>query len=257
MDFIRKNIYSPSVIGVAILLLGLILFAVLWILVPPPPRSIELATGFSEGLYQQFGKKLQHQLSGEGVSLTLKTTGGTRDNIALLDDPNSGIDFALVQGGVADISKYPNLVSIAGIFYEPIWVWYREAAFKKEGGRLSLLSQIKGKRVSIGSDGSGTLALTMELMRVSGLSVDDFRAEKLRPDEALAKFSSAELDVVFLVSAIEAPLLKKFYQIPDIRLMGFEQADAYLTQLPYLSKVKVPRGVLSIAQDIPRQDMKS
>ncbi len=122
MDFIRKNIYSPSVIGVAILLLGLILFAVLWILVPPPPRSIELATGFSEGLYQQFGKKLQHQLSGEGVSLTLKTTGGTRDNIALLDDPNSGIDFALVQGGVADISKYPNLVSIAGIFYEPIWV---------------------------------------------------------------------------------------------------------------------------------------
>jgi TRAP-type uncharacterized transport system substrate-binding protein len=97
----------------------------------------------------------------------------------------------------------------------------------------------------------------MELMRVSGLSVDDFRAEKLRPDEALAKFSSAELDVVFLVSAIEAPLLKKFYQIPDIRLMGFEQADAYLTQLPYLSKVKVPRGVLSIAQDIPRQDMKS
>lgn len=255
MNLIRKNIYNPAVIGIATLLLGGLLFAVLWILVPPPPRAIELATGFPEGLYQAFGKKLQHQLSGEGVSLTLKTTGGSKDNIALLEDPNSGVDFAIVQGGVADIAKHSNLVSIAGIFYEPIWVWYRESAFKKESGRFTLLSQLKGKRVSIGSEGSGTLALTSELMRVSGLSIDDFYAEKLRPDEALTKFSNGELDVVFLVSAAEAPLLKKFYQIPDIRLMDFEQADAYLHQLPYLSKVRVPRGVLSIAQDIPRRDI--
>jgi len=37
--------------------------------------------------------------------------------------------------------------------------------------------------------------------------------------------------------------------------MSFEQADAYTRNLPYLSKVNIPRGVVSIANDLPRQDI--
>ena len=255
MHFIRKNIYNPLALGLAFLVLVSILFTTLWVLVPPPPRSIELATGFPNGLYQQFGEKLQNELAQEGVSLKLRTTGGTGDNLALINDPNSGVDFAMVQGGIADTSKYPNLVSIAGVFYEPVWVWYRESAFKGEGGRLSLLSQLKGKRVSIGSEGSGTLILASQLLEASGLGEKDFYAEKLKPLQALEKFKKGELDAVFLVSAADAPLIKSFYETADIRLMNFEQADAYVHLFPFLSKVTVPRGVVSIAYDLPRQDI--
>jgi TRAP-type uncharacterized transport system substrate-binding protein len=170
------------------LALVVILFATLWVLIPPPPRSIELATGFPAGLYQRFGEKLQSKLAQEGVSLKLRTTGGTSDNLALLDDPHSGVDFAMVQGGVADVSKYPNLVSIAEVFYEPVWVWYRESSFKNEAGRLSLLSQLKGKCVSIGHEGSGTLVQVSQLLEASGLSMNDEHAEKLKPLQALEKF---------------------------------------------------------------------
>jgi TRAP transporter TAXI family solute receptor len=255
MDFIRKHIYNPAAVGVALLALVAVLFATLWVLVPPPPRSIELATGFPGGLYQKFGEKLQSELSEQGVSLKLRTTGGTVDNLALLSDPQSGIDFAMVQGGVADLSKYPKLVSIAGVFYEPMWVWYREASFKNDAGRLSLLSQLKGKRVSIGNEGSGTLSLSSQLLRASGLALNDLQVEKLKPLDALEKFKRNELDAVFIVSAAEAPILKQFYETPGIRLMSFEQADAYLHLFPFLSKVTVPRGVVSIAYDLPRQDI--
>jgi hypothetical protein len=37
--------------------------------------------------------------------------------------------------------------------------------------------------------------------------------------------------------------------------MSFDQADAYTRNLPYLSKVSVPRGLLSIEHDLPRQDI--
>lgn len=255
MDFMRKHIYNPSAVGAALLALVAILFATLWVLVPPPPRSIELATGFSAGLYQKFGEKLQSELSEQGIALKLRTTGGTVDNLALLNDPNSGVDFAMVQGGVADLSKYPNLVSIAGVFYEPMWVWYREASFKNDAGRLSLLSQLKGKRVSIGNEGSGTLSLSSQLLQASGLTLNDLQVEKLKPLDALEKFKRNELDAVFIVSAAEAPILKQFYETPGIRLMSFEQADAYLHLFPFLSKVTVPRGVVSIAYDLPRQDI--
>jgi TRAP transporter TAXI family solute receptor len=255
MDFIRKNIYNPLAVGIAFLILVAILFSTLWVLVPPPPRSIELATGFPSGLYQKFGERLQSELAQQGVSMKLRTTGGTGDNLDLLADENSGVDFAMVQGGVADLSKYPNLVSIAGVFYEPVWVWYRESSFKNEAGKLSLLGQLKGKRVSIGNDGSGTLTLATQLLDASGLSASDFHAEKLKPLDALEKFKKGELDAVFIVSAAEAPILKKFYETPGIRLMSFEQADAYVHLFPFLSKVTVPRGVVSIAYDLPRQDI--
>ena len=255
MNFIRKNIYNPVAVAIAFLILVVILFATLWVLVPPPPRSIELATGFPTGLYQQFGTKLQSELAQEGISLKLKTTGGTNDNLALLKDPHSGVDFAMVQGGVADLSKYPDFISIAGVFYEPVWVWYRESSFQNESGRLGLLSQLKGKRVSIGNEGSGTLSLSSQLLAASGLSLSDIRAEKLKPLDALEKFKKGELDAVFLVSAAEAPLVKNFYETPGIRLMSFEQAEAYVHLFPFLSKVTVPRGVVSIAYDLPRQDI--
>jgi TRAP transporter TAXI family solute receptor len=255
MDFIRKNIYNPVWLGIALLVFVGILFATLWILVPPPPRSIELATGFPTGLYQQFGEKLQTELAEEGVSLKLRTTGGSSDNLALINNPNSGVDFAMVQGGVADISKHPNLVSLTGVFYEPVWVWYRESSFKNEAGKLSLLSQLKGKRVSIGNEGSGTLILASQMLEASGLSMSDVRAEKLKPLQALEKFKKGELDAIFLVSATAAPVMKTFYETADIRLMNFEQADAYGHLFPFLSKVTVPRGVVSIAYDLPRQDI--
>jgi len=255
MNFIRKNIHNPVAVVIAFLMLVVILFATLWVLVPPPPRSIELATGFPTGLYQQFGEKLQSELAEEGISLKLRTTGGTIDNLALLKDPHAGVDFAMVQGGVADLSKHPDFISIAGVFYEPVWVWYRESSFPSESGRLGLLSQLRGKRVSIGNEGSGTLSLSSQLLAASGLSLSDIRAEKLKPLDALEKFKKGELDAVFLVSAAEAPLVKKFYETPGIRLMSFEQAEAYVHLFPFLSKVTVPRGVVSIAYDLPRQDI--
>ena len=255
MNFIKRQIYNPLALAAAFFALLIILFGVLWILIPPPPKSIEIATGFPTGLYYQFGERLKADLSKEGVNLKVRSTGGTLDNLALLKDPKSGVDFAMVQGGVANVSDYPNLVSIAGMFYEPIWVWYREGAFKSDGGQLKILSQLKGKNVSIGNEGSGTLALAKDLLQASGITDKEIGAQRLKPDEAIAKLSRGELDAVFIVAAAEAPILRKFYSIPGIRLMNFDQADAYTRNLTYLSKVTVPRGLLSIQYDQPRQDI--
>lgn len=255
MRSLQKHIYNPFAIAISFCIVLIFIFGVLWILIPPPPKSIEMATGFPTGLYYQFGERLKKELATEGVNLEVKATGGTIDNLALLSDPKSGVAYAMIQGGVADMSKYPNLVSIAGMFYEPIWVWYREPSFKNDGGRLQVLGQLKGKRVAIGNEGSGTLALSTTLLKVSGISENEIHAERLKPDQALVKLNNGELDVVFIVAAAEAPILEKFYKIPGIRLMNFDQADAYTRNLPYLSKVNVPRGLLSIEHDIPRQDI--
>jgi TRAP transporter TAXI family solute receptor len=224
MNYLKKHIYNPVALVAAFFVVLTILFGVLWILVPPPPKTIEMATGFPTGLYYQFGERLKAELAKEGVDLNVRSTGGTLDNLNLLNDPQSGVDFAMLQGGVAKVNDYPNLVSVAGMFYEPIWVWYREGAFKSDGGQLKILSQLKGKKVSIGNEGSGTLVLAKDLLRASGIAENEIAVEKLKPDEAIAKLSNGQLDAVFIVAAAEAPILHKFYAVPGIRLMNFDQA---------------------------------
>lgn len=254
MRSLKKHLFNPVAVMAAFIMAMATLFSILWILIPPPPKVIEMAAGLPSGLYYQFGERLKAELAEDRITLDVMETGGTVDNLKLLGDSKSEVDFAIVQGGVADIAQYPKLVSIAGMYYEPVWVWYREEVFKGEGG-LKVLNQLKGKRVSIGNEGSGTLVLSNALLKISGLSEDQFRAEKIKPDQAVEKLNRGELDVAFVVAAAEAPIIKKFYQVPGIRLMNFEQADAYTRNLPYLSKVNVPRGLLSIEHDLPRHDI--
>ena len=240
-------------------LMGLIaaLFTGIWFILPQPPQTLTIATGFPDGLYSQFANHLKTELAKEKITLQIRNTVGSVDNLALINDPNSGIDLAIVQSGVGDPVKYPELLSLAGIFYEPLWVWYRQPAFTKEGGALTQLSQLQGKRISIGNDGSGTQILSNAILKLNEINADLVKLEKLKPDEAIEKLQKGELDVAFIVAAGEAPILKKFYRIPGIRLMNFDQAEAYTRVLPYLDRIDIPRGIISIAHDQPKQDIRT
>jgi hypothetical protein len=45
-------------------------------------------------------------------------------------------------------------------------------------------------------------------------------------------------------------------QTPGIRLFDFAQADAYARRFPFLTPVSLPRGVVDLAGDLPRQDVR-
>ncbi len=252
MNRIQGLRYNPYALLAILLLFIVFVFGVLWSLIPAPPKSIAMATGFQDGLYYRFGERMQASLKKEGVELQVRTTGGTLDNLALLADPKSGVDLAMIQGGVADVAQYPHLVSIAGMFYEPVWVFYREASFKGIPDGLTLLTQLKGKRVSIGNPGSGTNSIAKVLLETSGMQSADLDMQTLTPQEGASKLAAGQLDAVFVVAASEAPLLHGFFNLPGIQLMNFVQADAYTRALPFLTTVEVPRGLLSIESDQPR-----
>ena len=257
MNLLYQLASRPAILVSVLMGLIVALFTGIWFILPQPPQTLTIATGFPDGLYSQFANHLKTELAKEKITLQIRNTGGSVDNLALINDPNSGIDLAIVQSGVGDPVKYPELLSLAGIFYEPLWVWYRQPAFTKEGGALTQLSQLQGKRISIGNDGSGTQILSNAILKLNEINADLVKLEKLKPDEAIEKLQKGELDVAFIVAAGEAPILKKFYQIPGIRLMNFDQAEAYTRVLPYLDRIDIPRGIISIAHDQPKQDIRT
>lgn len=255
MNLLYQIASRPAYLVTASITIMASIFLAIWLILPAPPKTLTIATGFSEGLYSQFAKQLQTELAKENITLQIRNTGGSIDNLALMADPKSGVDLAIVQSGVGDPNRYPTLTALAGLFYEPLWVWYRPEAFAKEGGSLQQLNQLKGKRVSIGNVGSGTHVLSQAILDLNAIETTQLNLLTLNPDEAIAQLRAGQIDVAMIVLAGEAPILKDFYQVPGIRLMDFEQAETYTRVIPYLNQVKIPRGLVSIANDLPKQDI--
>lgn len=255
MTILYRIASRPAYLVTAFIVLIASIFLTIWLLLPGPPKTLTIATGFPDGLYHQFAKQLQVELAKEKIVLRIQNTGGSVDNLALMADSKSGVDLAIIQSGVGNPNQYPKLTALAGLFYEPLWVWYRPDAFIKDGGSLRQLSQLKGKKVSIGNEGSGTNMLSQAILKLNDIESTQLNLVSLSPDEAINQLRQGGIDVAMIVLAGEAPLLKDFYQLPGIRLMDFDQAETYTRVLPYLNRVDIPRGLVSIAHDLPKQDI--
>ena len=255
MTILYRIASRPAYLVTAFIVLIASIFLTIWLLLPGPPKTLTIATGFPDGLYHQFAKQLQVELAKEKIVLRIQNTGGSVDNLELMADSKSGVDLAIIQSGVGNPNQYPKLTALAGLFYEPLWVWYRPDAFIKDRGSLRQLSQLKGKKVSIGNEGSGTNMLSQAILKLNDIESTQLNLVSLSPDEAIKQLRQGGIDVAMIVLAGEAPLLKDFYQLPGIRLMDFDQAETYTRVLPYLNRVDIPRGLVSIAHDLPKQDI--
>ena len=110
---------------------------------PPPPDRITIATGSRQGAYFAFAERYREILARDGVTVEVRETQGSVENIALLESPDSGVDVAFVQGGTGSYATGDELVSLASLYYEPMWVFYRR------GMPHERVIDLIGKRVSL------------------------------------------------------------------------------------------------------------
>ena len=68
---------------------------------PPPPRKIVIASGGQNGAYFRFAQKYAEELQKDGLSVEVRETAGSVENLRLLGQEGSGVAVAIVQSGVA------------------------------------------------------------------------------------------------------------------------------------------------------------
>jgi TRAP-type uncharacterized transport system substrate-binding protein len=94
-------------------------------LVPAPPSKFAIATGSINQTNDTIGKRYQKILARSGVNVERRLTNGSSDNLKLLNDPTSGIQVGIMQGGVGDGDQSPDLLSLGRIAYQYFWIFYR------------------------------------------------------------------------------------------------------------------------------------
>ncbi len=246
-----------------LLLVGLALAAAYWLVQPTPPKRLVLATGVPQGAYAEFGQRFAERLRVHGIEVELRETQGAAENLALLRDPRSGVDVAFVQGGSsgkrpADEPDDEPLVSLGSLFYEPVWLFYREDSAARHlgsGARVANLAQLAGWRVNVGAPGSGVPPLMARLLDAYGVDPATLALSQLPLTPAVVEFLEGRLDAVVFASAPEAPMVQMLLRTPGVALLDFVQAQALARRLPFLTPVTLPRGVVDLAADQPPADV--
>ncbi len=240
---------------IAALLIALIATLVgLKLLKPGAPTRVVLATGAPGGAYEGYGAKYVEIFKREGVKLDIKPTKGSVENLALLIDKTNDIEAAFLQSGIATEAQRDELVSLGSLFYEPVWVFYREPANKI---RLTRISELQNKRIAIGAVGGGTRPVSLALLAANEITATSASFSDAASTAAAQMLQRGELDVVFLVAAPASPVVRELLSAPSIQLMNMATADAYSRLVPALSKITIPRGVIDLKNDIPGEDVKT
>lgn len=252
--------------GLAAVIAIAMYFVVPYLVGPPLPKKVVIATGSKAGVYFKVAQQYRELLAEDGVELEIRNTKGSVENLDLLRDDTQDISVAIVQGGTNTDSSDKSLRSLASIYLEPVWVFYRA-----DLGDISMLSELDTARVGVGPEGSGTRAIALEMLTANGMLPDpnvatvqptefqNSRSVKLHDISGRAAADALianELDAAFFVIGPSAGVIKELLASKDIRLMSFRRATAYETRHRYLESIDFTQGMLDLEQDLPSQDKK-
>ncbi|MDB4802523.1 ABC transporter substrate-binding protein [bacterium] len=234
------------------LLLIIVVFAVAWFFVEPaPPNRIVIAVGAQDGAYWQFAQQYAEVFKQYDIELELRETAGSLENYRLLSDENE-VHVAIVQGGSApeEIRESNQFESIASLYFEPVWVFYR-------GDKVSTeIRQLKGKTIAVGRENSGTQVLSRLLLKENGVeSASTSRFVEIGGEEAKAQLLAGKIDAAFYVTSPQSQIIHDLIQTEDVKLLSFERHEAYSQRFPFLSDAVLQRGVIDLSKSVPKEDV--
>jgi len=229
-------------------LLGVLVWGAFVIAHAFPPRTIRMATGPAGSADAALGERYRAYLAHRGIDLVLVPSAGKVENLELLRNRRSGVSAGFSASGLTTAAESPGVVSLGTTAYDPIWIFCRGISDPPQ------FSELKGKRMAIGTEGSATRTLALRLLRLNRLDdvIQPVPLPPLAGGEALLR---GEIDCACMLTYAEAPMVRKLLADARIDLIGFPRADAYVALFPYFRKLTLPMGVGDLATNRPPHDV--
>jgi TRAP transporter TAXI family solute receptor len=235
---------------VAAVLLALVALAAYTIISSLPPRQFTILTGREGAGYYRAAQEYRQVAAEYGFQLNIQTTSGSIETLEKLEAGEAGIGF--VQGGITAGADPRILSTLAGVFYEPVWVFYQREFSGDQ--KLIHLYELEGGRVNLGEAGSGASYLTRQLLEANGINEGNTTFSELPADEAAEALTEGRLDAAMFVVAANSDTVRTLLRDPTLDLMDVQRAAAYRDRFPYLTTVVLPEGAIDLKEGLPAED---
>jgi len=202
-----------------------------------------MGTGGTSGTYYPLGgalcQVLNHAL---GTNITANATGGAAENVRLIS--SGEVDLALAQtdnisyamSGTVQFDKVTDgFGAVCSIYPEILHLVVRADS------DIYSISDLKGKRVSVGDVGSGTESNMPIILGEYDMTYDDIKPNFLSYKESATAFQDGSIDAFFMLTGVPNTALTEVSITTDVRLVGItpELQDKIISNYPYFAKARI------------------
>jgi TRAP transporter TAXI family solute receptor len=212
-------------------------------------KFISIATGGTAGIYFPLGGALSKLWSDliPGIQATAEVTGASVENTRLVV---SGEAYAAIGTGNVAYEAYHGVGRFEKRGKQPvlaIGALYPNAIqiVTLQGSGIASLSDLKGKRLSVGAPGSGTETMNRDVFSSIGTAYEDFSATlRLSYAETTNAMKDGNLDAGSLSVGLGSSALLDLASSRDMKLvcMNPEEIKAITGNFPYYSAFTIPRN---------------
>lgn len=234
----------------AAIVLALVALAAWFIIDSLPPREFTILTGREGAGYYRAAQEYRRIAAERGFVLNIQPTSGSIETLERLEAGESSIGF--VQGGITAGADPNTLRTLAGVFYEPVWIFYQRDF--RGGTRLAHLYELEGGRINLGEPRSGASHLARQLLEANGVTEANSTFLELMADEAAAALTDGRLDAAIFVVSANSDTIRTLARNTDLDLMDVERAEAYRARFPFLTTVVLPAGTIDLVAGLPQED---
>jgi TRAP transporter TAXI family solute receptor len=228
------------VYGLSILLVATAFITAYQFVGPAPTKNIAIATGGRDGAYYGFGTRYAGFFERNGVELTVLETAGSIDNLNRIMEAADNVHAAMIQGGIGNPEAFPRLESLGSLYYEPLWLFHRPEA------AVGTLGDLRGRRIALGSRGSGTYALAAQLLAENGVTPETAHFTDIGGRSPVESLRSETIDVLFIVAGIQSETVRSLLESDAAAVYSFRRAEAYVRNHQYLSRVVLPESSIPL-----------
>jgi TRAP transporter TAXI family solute receptor len=246
LGYNRRQLFKGFAAAVAIVS---IVSLILIYFIPTPPSKVTMATAFKGSSFEYYGRQYREIFARSNVDLELRPSSGAGENIKLLQDPRSGVQFSLMVSGISDGKHAPGLLSLGTVYNNPYWIFY------SSNEPVDRLSQLMGKRIAVGPEGSATRASAEQVLGKGGVNSETATFLPFAGTTAVEALNDGKVDAVWIIGAPDATAVKSLLQSPNVRIMSFPMAEAFTRIFPDLTRMVLPQGVIDIYRNIPPNDV--
>ncbi|MDR0513479.1 MAG: TAXI family TRAP transporter solute-binding subunit [Treponema sp.] len=212
---------------------------------PGRGETIRFATGGLAGTYFPFGTAIAAVLGEElRMNIIVSSTGASMANIQQMQ---AGIvEMALVQNDVMDYAWRGVYLFEGGQYqgFRTMAAMYPEVCQVVALPGINSISELRGMRVAVGDEGSGTEFNARQILAAHDITFDDIIVHHMGFAASAIALQHGVLDAAFVTSGAPTPAITSLALTQDITILGVEPAAAarLMEAYPFYTLYTIPAG---------------
>ncbi|TMC46673.1 MAG: TAXI family TRAP transporter solute-binding subunit [Chloroflexi bacterium] len=220
-------------------------------------KTLNIVTGGTGAVYIVYGAGLADLLNRKlGTAASAQSTTASVDNMKLIRDGKADIAFTLAdtafdavngKGSFASPEKPADAKALAVLYTNLTHL------VVKDGGGINTVTDLKGKRVSMGSAGSGTETIANRTLEAYGMDpANDIFRERLGAQDSANALRDGKIDAFFFSGGLPVPAVLELANGTKIKMLDLTDSVQKMSSKygNFYFPIKIPKSTYNTSADV-------